>query len=281
MIRELDVQKVTETVSRLCVSANIFLNEDIKTAFAEAKEREKSETAKDVLSQLLQNAEIARESRIPICQDTGMAVVFLEIGQDLHLSGGDLYAAVNKGVAHGYETGYLRKSVVSDPISRLNTKDNTPAIIHTRIVGGDSLKIIVAPKGFGSENMSGVKMLKPSDGIDGVKAFVLDTVKNAGSNPCPPIVAGVGVGGTMEYAALMAKHALLLPVTAKNPDEFWAGAEKSLLDDINKQGVGAAGFGGVTTALAVHINVFPTHIAGLPVAVNIGCHVTRHAEEVL
>jgi len=276
-MRELAAETITEAVAVLCVSANLFLNEDIRCAFEQARAAECTAMPREVLTQMLANADIAAEQRLPICQDTGMAVVFAGIGQDVHING-NLEDAINAGVRRGYEEGYLRKSVVRDPVDRVNTKDNTPAVIHYTIVPGDKVKLVVAPKGFGSENMSALRMLKPSDGMDGVKQAVLDAVKAAGSNPCPPIVVGVGVGGTMEKAALMAKKALLRPIGASNNSAMWADAERELLAGINALDIGPAGFGGRTTALAVHIDVFPTHIAGLPVAINIGCHVTRHAE---
>ncbi len=277
----INVSEIKETVSRLCIEANYYLNKDIKSCFIKSLETEKNEMAKKITGILIENADIAEKTDSPICQDTGMAVVFVEIGQDVIISGGLLGDAINAGVADGYERGYLRKSVVKDPIDRINTKDNTPAVIHYDIVSGDKMKIIVAPKGFGSENMSAVKMLKPSEGIEGVKNFVIQTVKNAGSNPCPPIIVGVGVGGTMEKACIMAKKALLREIGSKNKSEYWSGVEDELLESINALNIGPAGLGGDMTAMAVLINTFPTHIAGLPVAVNIGCHVTRHAEAVL
>jgi len=272
----------------LCIQANILLNDDIASALRQGAASEPRELSNgmpslacDVLNILLDNAGIARRDLLPICQDTGMAVVFVELGQDVHLIGGSLEEAINAGVAAGYERGYLRKSVVRDPLRRVNTGDNTPAVVHVRIVPGDRLKITLAPKGFGSENMSRLVMLKPSDGQEAVKRVVLETVQTAGANPCPPIIVGVGVGGTMEKAALIAKEALLRPVGSTNIDPFWTELEDELLTEINNLNIGPAGFGGRTTALAVHINVYPTHIAGLPVAVNIGCHVTRHAEKEL
>ena len=276
-MRELAAETITEAVAALCISANLYLNEDIRRAFETAKTAETEDMPREVLSKMLANADVAAEKSLPICQDTGMAVVFAEVGQDVHIAGG-LSEAIHEGVRRGYADGYLRKSVVRDPVDRVNTKDNTPAVIHYSIVHGDKVRLIVAPKGFGSENMSALRMCKPSDGMDGVKRAVLDAVKAAGSNPCPPIVVGVGVGGTMEKAALMAKEALLRPIGSANENTMWADTEKELLDGINTLDIGPAGFGGKTTALAVHINTFPTHIAGLPVAVNIGCHVTRHAE---
>lgn len=246
-----------------------------------AQEQEQQEVAKRIISIMLENAEVAKEKAMPICQDTGMTVVFLEVGQDLHITGGDITDAVNEGVALGYEKGYLRKSVVRDPIDRVNTKDNTPAVIHYKIVAGDKLKIIVAPKGFGSENKSALKMLKPSDGLEGIKKFVIDSVLFAGPNPCPPIIVGIGIGGTMEKAAILSKEALVRNLGTKNPNQFWSSLEDEFMDIINNQNIGPAGFGGFTSAIGVHIETYPTHIAGLPVAVNIGCHVNRHAEVIL
>jgi len=280
-MREINSGAVTETVARLCIESNIHQNEDIKAQIKAARLLETSETAAYVLDMLLENADIALNERMPICQDTGMAVVFVEIGQDAHISGGFIGDAINAGVREGYARGYLRKSVVSDPIERVNTNDNTPAVIHYEIVPGEQLKITVAPKGFGSENMSAVKMLKPSDGIDGIKRFVIETVKAAGANPCPPVIVGIGVGGTMEKAAFLSKKALLRQVGNRNAKPFWAGIEEELLNSINESGIGPAGLGGHTTALGVMIETYPTHIAGLPAAVNIGCHVTRHAEAIL
>lgn len=278
MIREIDVASITEAVAKSCVRANLVLNDDIRSAFKRGLEEETTERSREVLHILLENADVARNDRLPICQDTGMAVIFVELGQDVHIVGGPLDDAINAGVALGYERGYLRKSVVRHPLDRINTGDNTPAVVHYRIVPGNRLKITVAPKGFGSENMSRLAMLKPSDGIEGVKRFVLETVQKAGANPCPPIIVGIGIGGTMEKAALTAKEALLRPVGDENADDMLNDLEKELLEKINDLDIGPAGFGGRTTALAVHIGVYPTHIAGLPVAVNIGCHVTRHAE---
>jgi len=277
-MREINVARIAETVADLCVRANVLLNDDIADALRQGAAVEEKPLARDVLNILLDNADTARQDALPICQDTGMAVVFVELGQDVHLVGGALEEAINAGVAAGYERGYLRKSVVCDPINRVNTKDNTPAVVHVRIVPGDPLRMTVAPKGFGSENMSRLVMLKPSDGLTGIKRVVLETVQTAGPNPCPPMIVGVGVGGTMEKAALIAKEALLRPVGHAHHDPFWAQLETELLAEVNRLEIGPAGFGGRTTALAVHINVYPTHIAGLPVAVNIGCHVTRHAK---
>jgi len=250
-------------------------------AFEKGLENEISLTGQDVFRQLIKNAEIAREEKVPMCQDTGFAVVFLELGQEVKIEGGDLYAAVNEGVRRGYKEGYLRKSIVADPLNRVNTGDNTPAIIHTEIVPGDSLKITVAPKGGGSENMSALKMLKPAEGVEGVKKFVIDTVRVAGSNPCPPVVVGVGIGGTFEKSAILAKKALLRPVGESSPIPEIAKLEAELLEQINKIGIGPQGFGGIITALDVHVEVYATHIACLPVAVNINCHAARHKTAVL
>jgi len=280
-MKEINVNSIIELVQKLCIDANCNLNEDIENALNVCLACEESSLAKDVIGTIIENSIIAREERVPICQDTGMAVVFVELGTGVHICGGDLEEAINEGVRLGYEKGYLRKSVVRDPIDRVNTKDNTPAVIHYSINRGDKLKITVAPKGAGSENMSALKMLKPSDGIEGVKNFVIDTVSRAGPNPCPPIVVGVGIGGTMEKCALLSKKALLRPVGTHNAVDFWDGIERELLEEINSLGIGPAGFGGRTTALCVNIETFPTHIAQLPIAVNIGCHVTRHAEETL
>lgn len=276
-MREIEATAITDAVAKLCIEANYHLTPDIKNAFTEARACENCDVARNVLAQLAENADIAAEGELPICQDTGMTVVFIELGQELHVTGGALRDAIDEGIRKGYKDGYLRKSVVRDPIDRVNTGDNTPGVIYTDVVPGDRLKITVAPKGFGSENMSAIAMLKPAQGIKGVKKFVVDTVEKAGPNPCPPIIVGVGVGGTMDYAALMSKKSLLRDVGSKNPDAFWAEVEAELLRKINATDIGPAGFGGVTTALAVHISAFPTHIAGLPVAVNIGCHATRHA----
>jgi len=280
-MKTIDVGKITETVERLCIDANYYLNDDIAESLKKSLSLEESGTGKLVLQQLIKNAEMAKNQKMAICQDTGMAVVFVDIGQDVHITGGNLTDAINEGVRRGYQNGYLRKSVVRNPIDRVNTGDNTPAIIHYNIIEGDSLKITVAPKGFGSENMSALKMLKPSDGIEGVKDFVIDTVRKAGPNPCPPVVVGVGVGGTMEKAALLAKKALLRPINKRNNDSSIKNLEEELLERINKLGIGPAGLGGRVTALAVNVEIFPTHIAGLPVAVNINCHAARHAEAVL
>ena len=280
-MRELDVSLIRDTVARLCIEANTHLPEDVQNAIREFQEKEDWAIARNVLDQIVENYEIARRENVPICQDTGMACVFLEVGQEVHFVGGGLYDAVREGVKQGYGEGYLRKSVVADPIRRGNTGDNTPAMIHTDIVPGDRVKITVGPKGFGSENMSAVKMLKPSDGLEGVKKFILDTVEAAGPNPCPPMVVGVGIGGTFEKAAYLAKKALMRPLDIRNPDPWYADLEAELLEKINALGIGPQGFGGMTTALGLNIEVLPTHIAGMPCAVNIGCHATRHKTEVL
>lgn len=279
-MREVHINKITKTIEDLCVKACCHLGDDVKELLKKRSLEETSEFGKNIFEQIFANIQIAELEGIPLCQDTGMAVVFLEVGQDVHIVGGDLEAAVNEGVRRGYEKGYLRKSVL-DPISRINTKDNTPAVIHTEIVPGDKLKIIVAPKGFGSENMSRLQMLKPSDGIEGVKDFILQTVTSAGANPCPPLIVGVGIGGTMEKAALLAKKALLRRAGSHNPNPEIARLEKEMLQRINETGIGPQGLGGRVTALAVHIDTYPTHIAGLPVAVNLQCHVARHQEAIL
>jgi fumarate hydratase subunit alpha len=275
-MREITVDRITELVSRLCREANFDLSADVYTSLQRALEAEESPVGAECLRGIIQNAEIARKERIPICQDTGMAVVFVEYGQEVIVTGGDFNTAIHEGVRQGYREGFLRKSVVGDPLLRVNTGDNTPAVIHTKIVAGDRLTFTVAPKGFGSENMSRLVMLTPAQGVDGVKQFVVESVKLAGANPCPPIVAGVGIGGTMELAAFMAKEALLRDIGTVNPDAAMADLEEELLTAINRLGIGPQGLGGRSTALAVHINSYPTHIAGLPVAVNISCHVTRH-----
>lgn len=279
MINEIPVQKIRDAVARLCVSANLVLPDSLEQSIAKAENNECSSLGKSVLGDLLKNLGAARQLKLPVCQDTGMAVVFLDIGQDVHLTGGSLENAVNEGVAAGYTDGLLRKSVVSDPLRRVNTGDNTPAVLHTRIVPGGAVHITVAPKGFGSENMSVIKMLTPAAGRDGVVDAVVNAVKAAGGNPCPPIVAGVGIGGDFEQCAYLAKKALCRDIGVRNPDEYYAQLEDELLERINSLGIGPQGFGGKTTALAVNIETAPTHIAGLPVAINIGCHVTRHAEE--
>ena len=280
-MRELNVGVITEAVRNLCIEANYYLGDDIKEALEISKKKETWKLAEDVLDKIIINSEIACKDEMPICQDTGMACVFMEIGQDVHLVGGKLEDAINEGVRRGYEEGYLRKSVVGDPIERINTKDNTPAIIYYDIVEGDKVKITLAPKGFGSENMSKIGMLKPSDGIEGVEKFILETVKAAGPNPCPPMVIGVGIGGTFDKAAYLAKKALIRPIDIRNKNEFYKELEEELLEKVNKFGIGPQGFGGRTTALGLNIEVYPTHIAGLPVAVNINCHATRHKEIIL
>ena len=275
-MRTLNVEEISKNIKELCIEANHFLSKDMDIAMKNAVSTEKSPLGKKILSQLQDNLKIAGKDMIPICQDTGMAVVFLEIGQDVHFEGGNLEDAVNEGIRRGYVDGYLRKSVVKDPILRENTKDNTPGIIHYKIVPGDQVKIKVAPKGFGSENMSRVFMLKPADGIEGVKEAVLTAVKDAGPNACPPMVVGVGIGGTFEKCALMAKEALTREVGSHSDIPYVKELEEELLERINKIGIGPGGLGGSTTALAVNVNTYPTHIAGLPVAVNICCHVNRH-----
>ena len=275
-MRTVNVEEISKNIKEMCIEANHFLSKDMDIAMKNAVSTEKSPLGKKILSQLQDNLKIAGEDMIPICQDTGMAVVFLEIGQDVHFEGGDLEDAVNEGIRRGYVDGYLRKSVVKDPILRENTKDNTPGIIHYKIVPGDQVKIKVAPKGFGSENMSRVFMLKPADGIEGVKEAVLTAVKDAGPNACPPMVIGVGIGGTFEKCALMAKEALTREVGSHSDIPYVKELEEELLERINKIGIGPGGLGGSTTALAVNVNTYPTHIAGLPVAVNICCHVNRH-----
>lgn len=280
MIREIDAALITETVARLCIEANRNLPEDVCHALHAAVRDEPFAPARDLLDLLVRNEGIARQTQMPICQDTGMAVVFADVGQDVHISG-SFEDAVHEGVRRGYVDGLLRKSVVGDPLRRVNTRDNTPAILHIRLVPGDRLTLIVAPKGFGSENMSRLKMLTPAAGVQGVKDFVLETVKLAGANPCPPMVLGVGVGGDFEQVAELAKLALLVPLDEANPDPFYAGLEQELLSAVNETGIGPQGLGGRTTCLGLHILARPTHIAGLPVAVNVSCHVTRHATATL
>lgn len=280
-MNEIQVGRVTDAVERMCIRANVFLPEDMRRGIRQCRACEDGAIACSVLDRIIENYTIAENENVPICQDTGMACIFLEIGQDVHFTGGDLYEAVNEGVRRGYTNGYLRKSVEADPIRRGNTGDNTPAMITADIVPGDKVRITVAPKGFGSENMSALRMLKPSAGLEGVKEFILETVEKAGPNPCPPIVVGVGIGGTFDKAALLAKKALLRPVDSHNEDAYYARLEDELLARINAIGIGPQGFGGRTTAIGVNIEVLPTHIAGLPCAVNISCHVTRHETEVL
>ena len=280
-MRTIQVQDITRNIKEMCIEANHFLSSDMDSAMKNAAEREKSALGCQILASLQENLQIAGEEMIPICQDTGMAVVFLEIGQEVHFEGGSLEDAVNEGVRQGYTEGYLRKSVVKDPLIRENTKDNTPAVIHYSITDGDSVTITVAPKGFGSENMSRVFMLKPADGADGVKNAVLTAVKDAGPNACPPMVVGVGIGGTFEKCAILAKKALTRPVNERSSVPYVREMEEELLQKINAMGIGPGGLGGTTTALAVNINTYPTHIAGLPVAVNICCHVNRHVVRVI
>lgn len=277
-MREIKALQIAELVEKLCIEACCVITDDIKSSFKSSLQTEQSPLGREILETLIQNAQIAKEERSPICQDTGLTVVFVKMGQDVHIVDGFIEDAINEGVRNGYEKGYLRKSVVNCPIERINTKDNTPAIIHYELVPGSDFKIVVAPKGFGSENKSGLKMLTPSDGIKGIKKFVIDTISSAGGNPCPPIIVGVGIGGTMERAAYLSKKALLTSVGTANENETLATLEEELLEEINKLGIGPAGFGGNTTALAVNILTNATHIAGLPVSVNIGCHATRHAE---
>ena len=281
MIRTVQTEIITETIKKMCIEANYSLSSDMVKAMRKAEEKEESVLGKQILAQLQDNLEIAASDMIPICQDTGMAVVFLEVGQDVHFEGGSFEDAVNEGVRRGYTEGFLRKSVVGDPILRENTKDNTPAVIHTRIVEGDRVKITVAPKGFGSENMSRVFMLKPAEGLEGVKHAILTAVKDAGPNACPPLVVGVGIGGTFEKCALMAKKALTREVGKHSDIPYVRKLEEEMLEKINCLGIGPGGLGGTVTALAVNVNTYPTHIAGLPVAVNICCHVNRHTVCVL
>ncbi|MBD7913288.1 fumarate hydratase [Clostridium cibarium] len=280
-MREVNVKEIEDIIRDLCIESNYYLGKDIEEALINAKKEEPYPIAEDVLDKLIINAGIARDNEVPMCQDTGMACVFLEVGQEVHFNGGLISDAINEGVRRGYEEGYLRKSVVKDPINRVNTKDNTPAVVYYDIVSGDKVKITVAPKGFGSENMSRVGMLKPADGIEGVKKFILETVKLAGPNPCPPMVIGVGIGGTFDKATYLAKKALIRPINIRNKDNFYKELEEELLQSINELGIGPQGFGGKTTALGLNIETYPTHIAGLPVAVNINCHATRHKEFIL
>lgn len=277
-MRTIDCQIITAEIARLCQEANFYLTPDLRNALQQARGLEISETGRAVLDELIENAQVAADQQLSICQDTGMAVVFAEIGQDVQIVGGSLTEAINAGVAKGYREGYLRASVVSDPIIRTNTGDNTPAVIHYDIVPGDKIHITLAPKGFGSENMSAARLLSPSEGVEGIRRFVLETVSKAGPNPCPPVVIGLGLGGTLEKAALMAKRALIRPIGSHNPLAHMAELEAELLSAVNQLGIGPAGLGGRTTALAVHIGSYPTHIAGLPVVLNMGCHATRHAE---
>ncbi|GFI11217.1 MAG: fumarate hydratase [Lachnospiraceae bacterium] len=280
-MREIQAQQITDVVEKLCIEANQYLPEDVQGAIRRCRACEDWEIAQGVLDKIITNFEIAEQENVPICQDTGMACVFLEIGQDVHIAGGDLREAVDEGVRRGYDKGYLRKSVVKDPVRRGNTGDNTPAMLYTEIVPGEQIKVTVGPKGFGSENMSAIRMFKPSAGIEGIKDFILETVETAGPNPCPPMVVGVGIGGTFDKCALLAKKALMRSTDERNPDPYYADLEAEMLEKINKLGIGPQGFGGKTTALALNIETLPTHIAGMPCAVNINCHVTRHKTEVI
>ncbi len=280
-MREIEAGTITEVVARLCVEANEHLPGDIQAALKRCRACEDWEIAQGVLDQIIENYEIADAQCVPVCQDTGMACVFLEIGQDVHITGGDLTEAVDEGVRRGYQEGYLRKSVVQDPVRRGNTGDNTPAMLYTEIVPGEQIRVTVGPKGFGSENMSAIRMFKPSAGLQGIKDFILETVEAAGPNPCPPMVVGVGIGGTFDKAALLAKKALMRPIDSEHPDPFYAALEREMLERINELGIGPQGFGGRTTALGLNIETMPTHIAGMPCAINISCHVTRHKTEVI
>ena len=280
-MREISVSQITDVVERLCIEANTHLPGDVKCAIETCRSCEDSTIACGVLDKIIENYNIADSENVPICQDTGMACVFLEIGQDVHLVDGNLTDAINEGVRRGYTNGYLRKSVVADPVRRGNTGDNTPAMIYTEIVPGENVKITVGPKGFGSENMSAIRMFKPSAGLQGIKDFILETVENAGPHPCPPMVVGVGIGGTFDKAALLAKKALMRPLDSSNPDPYYAELEKEMLEKVNALGIGPQGFGGKTTAIGLNIETLPTHIAGMPCAININCHVTRHKSEVL
>ena len=280
-MREVAAKRITEEVARLVQEANFDLGDDVIDSFKAFYETEESDAGKEILQILLDNAEIARDERVPMCQDTGTAVIFLELGQDVHVVGGSLVDAINEGVRQGYTEGYLRKSMVDHPLKRVNTGDNTPAVIHTDVVPGDKIRLTVVPKGGGAENMSGVKMLKPADGYDGVVDFVVEAVRRAGPNPCPPVVVGVGIGGTFEKAAQIAKRALLRPIGEESPIEDIAELEKRILKDVNNLGIGPQGLGGRTTALAVNIEIYPCHIASLPVAVNLNCHSTRHKEVII
>ena len=278
MMKELDLRKVTDEVERMCIEGNYFIGKEVLDKIKEAYAKEESEVGKNILGQIIENDEIAANEQVPMCQDTGIVVVFLEIGTEVKISG-DIYEAINEGIRRGYEKGYSRKSVVKDPLDRVNTKDNTPAIIHTTLIpGSDKVKIIVAPKGGGSENMSVLKMLKPSDGIEGIKKLVIETIKNAGGNPCPPIIVGVGIGGNFEKSAILAKKAILRDINDKSSSPINAKLEEELLELINKTGVGPLGLGGRTTALAVKVETYPCHIAALPVAINLNCHAARHKE---
>ena len=280
-MREIHVSTITDAVERLCIEANYHLPCDVQCAIEHCRAEEDSAFAQSVLDKIIENYRIANKENVPICQDTGMACVFLEIGQDVHLVGGSLQEAVDEGVRRGYDKGYLRKSVVADPIRRGNTGDNTPAMLYTEIVPGEQVKITLGPKGFGRENMSAIRMFKPSAGLQGIKDFILETVEVAGPNPCPPIVIGVGIGGTFDKAALLAKKALMRPLGTHHPDPYYAELEDEMLEKVNALGIGPQGFGGKTTAIGLNIETLPTHIAGMPCAININCHVTRHKTEVL
>ncbi len=280
-MREIKASTITDVIERLCMEANQVLPQDIKDAISTCRSQEDGDIACGILDNIIENYQIAENEQVPICQDTGMACVFLEIGQDVHITDGDLTEAVNEGVCRGYTKGYLRKSVVKDPVRRGNTGDNTPAMLYTEIVPGEQIKVTVGPKGFGSENMSAIRMFKPSAGIQGIKDFIIETVETAGPNPCPPMVVGVGIGGTFDKAALLAKKALMRPVDTSNPDPYYADLEKEMLQKINELGIGPQGFGGRTTAIGLNIETMPTHIAGMPCAINISCHVTRHKTEVI
>ena len=280
-MREIETDQIVQAVKEMCLEANYDLGPDMMRAFGQALEREESPIGQEVLRQLIENANIARQERVPMCQDCGVAMVFAEIGQDVHIAGGYFLDAINEGVRQGYQDGYLRKSILNDPIHRVNTKDNTPAVIHLEMATGDRLKLIVAPKGGGAENMIQMRMLKPSDGVEGIKGLVLETVAKAGPNPCPPIILGVGIGGTFEKAALISKKALFRKIGTPHPDPDIAALEKDLLEAVNALGIGPLGFGGRVTALAVHAEVFACHLASLPVAVSINCHAHRHQERIL
>jgi fumarate hydratase subunit alpha len=280
-MRNVNVELITESVKRLCMDANFYLGDDVVQAILSARDKEESPLGREILNQILENAQMAKNAKMPLCQDTGLAAIFVELGQEVHVEGGDFEASIQEGVRHGYSEGYLRKSIVEDPLRRKNTGDNTPAVISTRVVPGDEIKIIILPKGGGSENMSAVKMLKPADGEEGVKSFVVGTVLKAGGNPCPPIIVGVGIGGSFDKCAYLAKKALLRKVGSVHPDPYYAAMEKDLLVLVNKTGVGPQGLGGRITALAVHIEAHPCHIASLPVAVNTQCHSARHKEVII
>ncbi|GMG97277.1 fumarate hydratase [Tepidimicrobium xylanilyticum] len=277
-MRKIDCKEIIKAVKKACMDANYYIPEDVRSALEKRYEEETWPMAKGILERIKENIEIANKEKVPLCQDTGMVSVFVEMGQDVHIINGSIEEAINEGIRQGYKEGYLRKSVVRDPLNRINTNDNTPGVISYRIVPGDKLKMIIAPKGFGSENMSQLKMLRPADGIQGVKDFVIKTVEMANANPCPPIVVGVGIGGTFDKVASLAKKALMRPLSERHKDEFYRNLEEELLYEINELGIGPQGFGGKTTALAVNIETYPTHIAGLPVAVNINCHVARFKE---